>query len=263
MRQHVEDIRFCGSGIHHSLHTVAHHAHGTQADVLAHSLPVPFVQALGQMDLTDHGRQHMAVLQMEIVVRPVKVCRHHGDVVRPVLQVETLTHLQPRYLGDGIRLIGIFQRRREQHLFFHRLRSLTRINARAAQKEQLLHPVAETLADDVLLYLQVLVDEIRTILQIGHDASHVGGCQHHGVRLFFVEKSLHSRPVQQIQFPVRTAHQIGVASLLQVIPNGGTHQSVMSRHIYLSILVQHSRLILYPTELSSAVSSRTSCRAPP
>ena len=210
------------------------------------------------MNLTNHGRQHMAVLQMEIVVRPVKVCRHHGDVVRTVLQVETLAHLQPRYLGDGIRLVGIFQRRREQYLFFHRLRSLARINARAAQKEQLLHPVAETLADDVLLYLQVLVDEIRTILQIGHDASHVGGGQHHGVRLFFVEKSLHSRAV-----PVRTAYQIRVPPLHQVIPNGGTHQSVMSRHIYLSILIQHSRLILYPTGLSGAVSSRISCHAPP
>ena len=195
MRQHIKDVRFGRSGVHHPLHAIAHHAHGTQTDILTHSLPVPFVQALGQMDLTNHGRQHMTVLQMEIVVRPVKVCRHHSDVVRTVLQVETLAHLQPRYLGDGIRLVGIFQRRREQHLFFHRLRSLARINARAAQKEQLLHPVAETLADDVLLYLQVLVDEIRTILQIGHDASHVGGGQHHGVRLFFVEKSLHSRAV--------------------------------------------------------------------
>ena len=164
---------------------------------------------------------------------------------------------------DGIRLIGIFQRRREQHLFLHRLRSLARINARAAQKEQLLHPVTETLANDVLLYLQVLVDEIRTILQIGHDTSHVGGGQHHGFRLFCVEKSLHSRAVQQIQFPVRTAYQIRVPPLHQVTPNGGTHQSVMSRHIYLSILIQHSRLILYPTGLSGAVSSRISCHAPP
>ena len=62
--------------------------------------------------------------------------------------------------------------------------------------------MAEALADDVLLDLQVLVDEVRTVLQVSHDAAYVGGCQYHGFRLFFVEEGLYGCCVQQVQFPV-------------------------------------------------------------
>ena len=51
------------------------------------------------MDLTDHGWQHMRGLQIEIIIRPVEVGRHHGDIVRTVLQVVTLAHLDTRYLA--------------------------------------------------------------------------------------------------------------------------------------------------------------------
>ena len=66
--------------------------------------------------------------------------------------------------------------------------------------------MAEAFADDVLLNLQVLVDEVRAILQVGHDAAYVGGGQYHSLRLFFIEEAFDGCPVQQVQFLVGTSY---------------------------------------------------------
>ena len=92
--------------------------------------------------------------------------------------------------------------------------------------------VAEALADDVLLYLQVLVDEVRTVLQVRHDAAHMCRGQYHGIRLFLVKEPLHGHAVQQVQFFMALAHQVRISSLQEVVPDGRTHQSVVSCHIY-------------------------------
>ena len=84
--------------------------HRTLVHILAYSFPVSFFQTVCQMNLANHGRQYMAAFQIEIIIRAVKVCRHHGDVVRSILQVEALAHFQSGNFGDCIRLVGIFQR---------------------------------------------------------------------------------------------------------------------------------------------------------
>lgn len=225
LRQLLQNLRFRVASVHA--------LHRTQVDVLAHRSPVALVQAFGQVNLADHGRQHVAVLQVEIVVRPIEVRRHHRDVVRAILQVEALTHLQSRNLRDGIRFVRIFQRRGEEHLLLHRLRRLARVDTRTAQEQQLLHPVTETLADYVLLNLQVLVDKVRPVVQVGHDAPHMRRRQNHRIRLLLIEKRPYSHRIQQVQLLVRTSHQIVIPPLFEVVPDSGTHQSVVSRYIYL------------------------------
>ena len=84
--------------------------YGTLVHVKAYGIPVALLQAVRQMNLTDHGGKHVAALQIEIVVGTVEVGGHYGDVVRSVLQIETFTHFQSGNLGNGIRLIGVFQR---------------------------------------------------------------------------------------------------------------------------------------------------------
>ena len=84
--------------------------YGTLVHVKAYGIPVALLQAVRQMHLTDHGGKHVAALQIEIVVGTVEVGGHYGNVVRSVLQIETFTHFQSGNLGNGIRLIGVFQR---------------------------------------------------------------------------------------------------------------------------------------------------------
>ena len=165
---------------------------------------------------------------MEVVVRSVQVRRHDSDVVRSVLQVEALAHLQSRNLRDGVRFVRIFQRRSEQAVLRHRLRSLPRVDACASQEQQLLHPVLPALADHVLLNLQVLVDEVRTVVQVRHDASHVSCREHHCIRLLLIEECLYCHRVEQVQLAVRPSDQILITSLLEVVPYSRTDQSMVS-----------------------------------
>ena len=77
------------------------------AEVGTDSLPVALLQAVCKVDLADHSWENVAILKVKVVVRPVEIGRHHGDVVRAVLQVEALAHLEPRDLCYGIGLIRV------------------------------------------------------------------------------------------------------------------------------------------------------------
>ena len=105
----------------------------------------------------------MAVLQVEVVIRPIEVRRHHGNVVGAILQVIALTHLQAGNLRDGILLIGVLQRRGQQAILLHRLRRILGIDARRAQEEQLLHSVGISLRNHVALDLHIHHDEVRPV----------------------------------------------------------------------------------------------------
>ena len=78
----------------------------------------------------------MAVFQVEIVIGAVQICRHDGDVVGAVLQVETFAHFQPCYFGNGIGFVGVFQRGGEQGGFLHGLGGFARVDAGAPQEEE-------------------------------------------------------------------------------------------------------------------------------
>ena len=137
--------------------------YGTKVKVFAHLIPEVLVKTLRQVNLTDHCRQHMGVLEVEIIVRTIEVGRHYSYVVAAVLQTETLAHLETCNLSDGIGLVGVFEFRGEQRLFCHRLWCHTWIDTCATQEQQFLYSVTEALTNDVLLYLQVLVDEVGTV----------------------------------------------------------------------------------------------------
>ena len=184
-----------------------------------------------------HGREHVAAFQVEVVVGTVKVGGHHGNVVRTVLKIEAFAHFQSGYFGDGIGLVRVFQRRSEECVFFHRLFGITGIDAGAAQKEKFFHSVAEAFADDVLLYLQVLVDEVGTVDTVGHDATHKGGGKEYIFGLFLVEEAAYGNSVEQIEFCVGLADEIGVSFLLKIFPDGRTYQSPVACYIYFGIFV--------------------------
>ena len=97
--------------------------------------------------------------------------------------------------------------------------------------------MAETLADDILLNLQILVNEIRSIGKIGHDAPHMGGSEHHRIGLLLIEECLDCHTIEQVELGMRTPHQIGIATLEQIVPNGRAHQATVSSHINLGLFV--------------------------
>ena len=178
----------------------------------------------------------MGVFQMEIIVRTIEVGWHHSDVVSAILKIETFAHLQTRNLCNGVWFIGIFEWRGKQTILWHGLWCLTRIDAGRTEKQQFLHTMFPTLTNHILLNLQVLIDEVGTILKVCHDTTHMCSCQNNGIWLLLIEKLFHCNRVKQIKFLMTATHQIRITPLLEVVPNGRTHQTVMSCHIYLTIL---------------------------
>ena len=96
--------------------------------------------------------------------------------------------------------------------------------------------MSETFTDDILLYLQVLINKICPIDTVCHNPPHMSGRQNHILRLLFVKKTLHSNPVEQIQLFMRTPYQMGVTLFLQILPNSRSHQSMMPGYIYFGTL---------------------------
>ena len=95
------------------------------------------------------------------------------------------------------------------------------------------------LPDHILLDLEVLVDEVRPVMQVRMDTAHMGRRQHHRIRALGIEERLHGRPVQQVQFGMRPPHQVGIAPGFQIVPNRGAHQSPVARHIDFCCFIQH------------------------
>ena len=169
----------------------------------------------------------MAILEVEVIVGAVEVRRHDCDVVRAVLEVEALTHLEPCDLSDSIGLVGVLQRSREEGFFAERLLGLSGIDAGAAEEEEVLYAVAEALSDDVLLYLEVVVDEVSAVGIVRHDPPDVCCCEDHRLGALLIEERTHSDGIREVQLTMGTAYKVGIATLLEVAPDSGAYEPTM------------------------------------
>ena len=97
--------------------------------------------------------------------------------------------------------------------------------------------MAEALANDVLLYLEILVNEVGAVDAVCHDTAYESGGEEHVFRLLLIEKTAYGDSVQQVEFFMGFAYEVGVAFLLQVFPDGGTYQSAMPCDVYFCVLV--------------------------
>ena len=71
--------------------------------------------------------------------------------------------------------------------------------------------------------------------RVGHDATDESGGKHHSIGLLLIKELLHCLLVGQVEFFVRTANQVVVTSLLEIIPDCRAHKSVMSGNVNLAV----------------------------
>ena len=152
--------------------------------------PVIVVDELCQVHFAHHGRHHVAVFEVEVIVGAVKVRGHNGDVVGAVLQVVALTHLEASNLRDGVFLVGVFEFAREESVLFHGLRGVLGVNAGRTQEQELLHVVGVSLAEHVALYFHVHHHEVCSVQGVCHDSAHKCRREHHCIGAFFVKELL-------------------------------------------------------------------------
>ena len=126
------------------------------------------------VELADEGRNDVAVLQVIIVARTVQVGRHGRDEVGPVLVPVGLAQFDARNLGDGVGLVGRFERPGQQGVLDQGLVGEFRVDAARAEEQQLLDPDLMGGMDQVGLDHEVVIEEVRPVDVVGVDAPHLG-----------------------------------------------------------------------------------------
>src|SRR5690606_32477612 len=103
----------------------------------------------GVVELSDHGRQDVGSLEVEVIVGAVEVGGHGRDEAGAMLLVVGLAELDARDLGDCVPLVGPLQRTCEKVLFLDWLGALAWVDARRPQEEELRYPESVRGLDDV------------------------------------------------------------------------------------------------------------------
>ena len=142
------------------------------------------------MKPSQQGGDDVRVLWVVVVARSVEVGGHGGVKHHSVLLAVVLAEFQTRDLGDGIGFVGRLQLGSQQATLRHRLRRKPGIDARAAQKEQPLHPVTIGRVNAVRRDHEVLVNEVGGVGGVGVDASDLRGGHDHDVRLPVLDEAL-------------------------------------------------------------------------
>ena len=87
------------------------------------------------MHLSDERWQHMGVLQVKVVPRPINIGRHCANEIRSVLSRVRLAKFDPGDLGDRVWLVRRSQGPGEQRLLLDRLRCQFRVDTRATEEQ--------------------------------------------------------------------------------------------------------------------------------
>ena len=87
--------------------------------------------------------------------------------------------------------------------------------------------MAEALSDDVLLYLEIVVDEVSAVGIVRHDPPDVCCCEDHRLRALLIEERTHSDGIREVQLTMGTADEVGVTTLLEVAPDSGAYEPTM------------------------------------
>ena len=186
---------------------------------------------LGFMEAPDQRRKHVRTERVVVVAGAVQVGGHRRDEITPVLATVGLAELDAGDLGDGIPLVGGFQRAAQEVLLLQGLGRQARINAGTAEKKQLSDAVPSGRVDDVVLDGQVLKEKLAREIVVGLDAADLGGRQKD---VFWPDavKEVVDRPgVAQVQLTGALADEVPISPPFQTAPDGASGQAVVASDI--------------------------------
>ena len=150
-------------------------------------------------------------MKVEIISRPIQIGGHECNGIEPVLTPVSLAHLQARYLGNGIPLVGRLQRAGQQIVFFDGLRCQLGVYAAGAQEDEFVDSSPVGRIDHIVLHEQVVPDEFRRPGIVGVDAAHPRGRHDDCIGALAIEERADGSLVREVQLPVGEHHLIPVA----------------------------------------------------
>src|SRR5436190_2799963 len=182
------------------------------------------------MKTPDQRRHDMAVLRMIVVAWTIKISRHDGDKIAPVLTTISLAQFYPCNFRNRIPLVGGLERASEQFLLAHGLLSCLRINAGGAEKQQFLHARLVAAVDGIACDGQILRDELGRVGTIGVDAADLGRGDNHHVGSARAEEGLDLRLALEIDAFAGSRNYLARFSC-QTAGNGGADHAAMAGNI--------------------------------
>lgn len=173
----------------------------------------------------------MRVLWVVVVPWAVQIGRHRAVEEHAVLPSVKLAHFQAGNLGQGVGFVGFFQRTGQQRVFLDGLRGHSRVDARAAEKQETFDATLIGGVNGVRGHRQVVVDELGWVGVVGVDATDFGCRKNYDFGAMRRKERLDiGLPAQVDGRPVR-GQDLGNSHVLQSSYDRAAHHAAMARHI--------------------------------
>src|SRR5690606_10748212 len=201
-------------------------------------------------------RQNVRVLQVVIVVGAIQVCGHQTDVIASVLVVVRLAHLNPRNLGNGVRLVRRLQRAGKKRLFLYRLGRKFWIDTGRSEEGELLDAVQIRLMNNVRLDDEVVVDKLSLVRVIRIDAANLCRGKEHIVRLLTFQERFHSGLVAEVELLRTSCDKVAIPFFLQAAHDRRAHHPPMAGNVDFCILLHYSSFFRISISFDKRILSR-------
>ena len=140
-------------------------------------------------ELTNHGRDHVRRLSVEIVARPVEIDRNQIDAVESVLRAIRIEHDAQRALGHAVGGVGFLGLTGPQVVLAEGNRAVLGVRAHRAHLDEFLDVPSARLLNQMQAHSHVGIEESSGLLLIRADAAHFGGQMNDNVRRRLVEEA--------------------------------------------------------------------------
>ena len=160
-----------------------------------------------------------------MIIRPVYVAGYWTNRQHAVLLIIVLRELEPQYFCKRITFVCRFQRPRQQVFFFHGLGALSRIDARASEKQRLANSILLASFKQIQLYSRVLAQESNGIALIGGNSTHFGRDHQDYLGAMNAKVLVHLSLIGKIQFIVARCHQLNFCPILKKAMNSRANHS--------------------------------------
>mmetsp|Transcript_11598 Transcript_11598/g.41722 ORF Transcript_11598/g.41722 Transcript_11598/m.41722 type:complete len:247 (-) Transcript_11598:200-940(-) len=159
-----------------------------------------------QVSAVDQPRDHVRVLEVEVIVLPEDVRRDHGRELHPVLvSIHSVLHVH-HALRVRVPLVAKVRRAVVDHRLVDRERRLVRENARAEARHELFYVSLVALLEDVVVHDDVVPPELYLVLHIREQTADLGGEVDHVRGHVLVEYRGRLYRAREVSVPARQVH---------------------------------------------------------
>ena len=127
------------------------------------------------MKLANECRYDVRIIEIKIVMRPIEIAGHDGNILAPVLPAVGLAGHNSGDFGDRIPLVSRFERSRQQRRFLNGLGGKFWVDAGRAQENKTVDASLVRPVNDIGLNGEIVIDEVGRIGTIGDNAADFRG----------------------------------------------------------------------------------------